>query len=223
MLNFLVTLNGTLLSYGFRTTMKLKPARYSKRKAQARRTDSPYREIKIFKPQEVDPILSDIKNRKKGDPIRKALCNYLIVRTVSIFEFYMLNSAGRIADNDKVSAKKLFTKIRSDIPVGHQIASSFNFADISVVNDVMTKLLGKDFLKAVYNQSIEYYPDYYLEMEHVTYTRALHNNWEKVLKIFDYRNNIVHQNRLYDFKYSEIRNLIGGTLQFIMCSLMVAG
>ncbi len=132
----------------------------------------------------------------------------------------MLNSAGNLIN--KHYAKMLFSKVRSDVPLDHQLASSFNFADINIVNHVMTKLLGKDFLKEVYDESIEYYPDYYLEREHITYTRALHNNWESVLKIFEYRNEIIHHNKLYDFKYSEIRNLIGGTLQFIMCSLAVS-
>jgi len=203
--------------------MKRKPSRYSERKAKARTTDFPYREIKRFKANEVDAILLEIKYRKGRDPIRQALCNYLIVRTVSIFEFYMLNVIGRIADNDRKTASEMFKDVRIDVPISHQLASMYNFADIGIVNEIMTKLLGRDFLKAVFERSVEYYPDYYLEMEQVKYTKALHNNWDNVLKIFEYRNEIIHHNKLFNFKYSEIRNLIGGTLQFIMCSLLVAG
>ncbi len=66
--------------------MKRRPASYSKRKAKATGIQFPYTIIKKFKPLEVDPIISDIRNRKKGDPIRKALINYIIERMVSILE-----------------------------------------------------------------------------------------------------------------------------------------
>lgn len=47
------------------------------------------------------PILNEIKNREKNDPIRIALINYLIVRAVTIFEVFMINEAHKLATKYK--------------------------------------------------------------------------------------------------------------------------
>jgi len=179
--------------------------------------------MRYAKVHEIDPILLEIKKRKKGDFIRKSLCNFIIIRTVSIFEFYMLNEIGRLADKDKKTASEFFKDVRIDVPISHQLASMYNFAHIKDVNMLMSKFIGEDFLKAIFTESIEYAPNYSLEREHVKYTKPLHKNWKNVLEIFDYRDNIIHHRKLYDFTWTEIRNIVGGIMQFILCSLMVSG
>lgn len=202
--------------------MKIKNSIYSKRKAKARTTDTPFRKIRPFKIREVDPILAEIKIRRRDDPIRTALINYIIIRCVTVFESFMLNSVGAIVDSNKEKALKLFKDTpRKGIPLSHQIVSMYNFADIRIVNDVMTKLLGFDFLDAIKQESVKYYNSYYLEKEQVKGTKALHKNWDNILKIFDYRNEIVHHDRQFHFNYRDIRNLVGGTIQFTLCSILI--
>ncbi|MHA7734255.1 hypothetical protein [Nitrosopumilus sp. S6] len=203
--------------------MKPKRSSYSQRKAKARITDTPFRRIRYFKRIEIDPMLSEIKKRRKGDPIRKSLCNFIIIRTISIFEFYMLNEIGRLADKDKTTASEFFKDVRIDVPISHQLASMYNFADIKQVNELMSKFIGEDFLKAIFSESVDYAPDYSLEVEHVKYTTPLHKNWTNVLEIFDYRDELIHHNKMSDFTWTEIRNIVGGIMQFILCSLMVSG
>ncbi|HSF27719.1 MAG TPA: hypothetical protein VLA53_01675, partial [Nitrosopumilaceae archaeon] len=52
-------------------------------------------------------------------------------------------------------------------------------------------------------------------------SKYLHKNWEKVCGIFKLRHDIIHHNKLANFRYSDVRDLVGGTIQFLMCSIMV--
>ena len=42
-----------------------------------------------------------------------------------------------------------------------------------------------------------------------------------VKKKFEIRHDIIHHNKLVNPKYSELRNMIEGIMQFLMCALMV--
>ena len=201
--------------------MKAKPARYNQNKARARTSNLPYPYVKIFVRNEAKPVLAEIKRRESNDRMRKILVNYLIVRAVSIFEYFLLNEAGKLADLDKTTASELFTFVRLDKPIGDQVVSTFSFTNLKEVDHVFSTLKGIDFLNAIKKESTDYYLDYYLEDEQIPYTKSLHKNWDNVMRVFDYRHDIVHHNKLFNLSYKEIRDLVGGTLQFLMCSIMV--
>jgi len=195
---------------------------YNKIKKNAIRPGSLWPLVRQFANQEAKPILELTKNPKINAHHRKALMNYLVVRTVTIFEMFLLNEAHRLAKKDRRKTKKLFTHIQTNASIEDQLISVYSFTKLSDVDHVFSTLLDKKFLAEIKNQSIQYAPDYSYEPAHIPYTKPLHNNWDFVCKIFELRNGIVHHNRLVNFaKYSEIRNLIGGIIQFLMCSSTV--
>ncbi len=193
----------------------------SEQKTKARSDKTPFTHIKKFVPREIKPILSEIKSRKKGDPIRTGLINYLIIRSVSIMEYYLLNECAQFSDKFKDKASELFKSVRFDKSLGDQVISNYSFSNVEQFDDVFSTLLDINFLEEVKKTSEEYYSYYYLEEEHIPNTRVLHKNWENFLKIFEMRHEIIHHNKLYNLKYSEIRDFVGQSIQFTLCALLL--
>lgn len=191
------------------------------KKRKAILTDAKWLIVRNYAVGEAKPLLQEVRKRKKGDKFRKALINYLIVRTVSIFEIFHINMAYDCTSSRRRNARKLFTEIKTNATIADQIISSFSFMDLEQVNQVFSTMLDTDFFTEIKNQSVRYAPDYYIEREHISHTRLLHKNWDYVCSIFDIRHDIVHHNKPVDLKYSEIRDLIGGLMEFMMCSLMI--
>jgi len=54
------------------------------KKRKAILTDAKWLIVRNYAVGEAKPLLQEVRKRKKGDKFRKALINYLIVRTVSI-------------------------------------------------------------------------------------------------------------------------------------------
>lgn len=167
------------------------------------------------------PLLQEIKKRRRGDVLRKSLINYLIIRAVTIFEIFLINEAHRLAKKNKKRTKKLFSDIKTNYTLEDQLISSYSFTKLEDIDHVFSTLLDNSYLSEIKKESIKYALDYYLEDAHIRYTTPLHKNWDNVCKIFDFRPDIVHHNRLVDLQYHEIRNLVGGIIQFLMCSIMV--
>ena len=177
--------------------------------------------VRRFALSEVHPLLKKIKNNEVDDKTRKVFINYLIVRTVSIFEIFLMNQAHRLAKKDKRKTRKLFTDIKINASIEDQVISAFSYMKLENINQVFSALLDVDFLTEIKKESVVYAPNYQYESEQIPYTKPLHKNWDSVSKIIELRHNIVHHNKLVDLKYGEIKNLIGSLLQFMMCSLMV--
>lgn len=194
---------------------------FSERKLHAIKEGVLYPRLKTFAMGEAQPLLREIKNRKQGDKVRKALVNYLITRTVTIFEIYLLNEAHRLSKKDQEKTKKLFTDIKTNFSLEDQLVSTYSFTKLEDIDHVFSILLDKQYLTEIKKESIEYAPNYCYEDVHIKRTNPLHKNWDYVCKIFELRHDIVHHNKLVDLKYSDIRNLIGGIIQFLLCSMMV--
>jgi len=194
---------------------------FDKRKKQALFTGYLYPKLRQFSIQEAQPILKEIKKREKSDRIRICLTNYLIVRSVSVFENFLLNQAHRLARGNKKS-RKLFSSIQTNAPIADQVISTYSFMNLDAVNYVFSTLLGiNDFIEEIKKESIQYAPDYSLEDAHIKYTNPLHKKWTAFLKIFDLRHDIIHHNKHINMDYSDIRNYVGTIIQFLMCSIMV--
>lgn len=182
-----------------------------------------YMMLSQFSNSEAKPFLEEIKNRRQGDKVRKVLVNYLIIRTVTICEMFLLNQAHRLAKNNPKKAEKLLPNVDPNVPVEEQLLRKYGYMRLEKIDLVFSTLLGKHFLSEIKADSVKYAPDYYLESAHIRYTTPLYKNWNKVVKIFVLRHDIVHQNNLVDLKYTDIRNVIGGMIQFLMSSIIVAG
>ncbi len=177
--------------------------------------------VKNFVLGEAKPLLAEIKKRKINDPIRRSLTNYLIVRTVTIFEVHHLSHALRLAKQHPRKARKLFSDLKTNATIADQVISSFNFSNIEDVKHVFSTILNENYFDEIMKESVIYGPYYWMEHEHIPQTRRLHENWNDIVKIFEYRNDIVHNNKLVDLKFKEIRDLIGGLLDFLLCSILI--
>jgi|GEM_PF-6843690 len=174
-----------------------------------------------FSTLEAQPLLQEIKNKQQGDILRKALVNYLIIRSVTIFEIFLINEAYRLAKHHRRKTKELFTDVKTNVPLADQLISTYSFTKLEDIDFVFSTLISKNYLSAIKADSVEYEPDYYLESAHIKRTKPLHKNWDNVCKIFELRHDIVHHNKLIDLKYSQLRNLLGGIIQFLMSSIIV--
>ena len=174
--------------------------------------------VRVYAVHEMKPMIEEIKKRHLNDVIRKSLVNYSIIRSVSIFEMYLLNLAHRLARNDSDKTKNLFSDIKPSMTLEDQLVSVFSFTNLGDINNVFSNFLDGDFLSEIKKESIDYAPDYWYESEHIPYTKPLHKNWDEFIKIFEIRNDIIHHNKLVNFEYSYLRNLLGNTMQFLMCA-----
>lgn len=200
--------------------MSKKRGKFSEQNKKAIYEGKEYPRIRGFSNHEVKPLLREIQ-RTTNDSVRKALTNYLIIRTVTIFETYLITEAYKLSKKNKKNAQQLFSDIKVGVPLHDQVISAFSFTNLNDVNYVFSTLLDLEFLQEIKQESIRYEPDYFLEDAHIKRTKPLHKNWDFVCSIFQLRHDIVHHNKLVELKYSEIRNLIGGVLQFLMCVIMV--
>lgn len=198
-----------------------KRGRFEKQKKRALFLGHVYTKLRRFSETEAKPILEEIKKRRKNDKIRIHLANYLIVRSVTMFEIFLLNQAYRKSMKNP-RAKKLFSHIQTNATIAEQVISSFSFMNLDDVNDVFSVLLNiDDYLEEIKKESIKYADSYSYEYAHIRYTNLLHKNWNVFLKVFELRHDIIHHNKHYVFNYFEIRNFVGMVIQFLMCSIMV--
>ena len=161
--------------------------------------------VRVYAVHEMKPMIEEIKKRHLNDVIRKSLVNYSIIRSVSIFEMYLLNLAHRLARNDSDKTKNLFSDIKTSMTLEDQLVSVFSFTNLGDINNVFSNFLDGDFLSEIKKESIDYAPDYWYESEHIPYTKPLHKNWDEFIKIFEIRNDIIHHNKLVNFEYSPLR------------------
>lgn len=198
-----------------------KRGRFEKQKKKALFSGYEYPELRRFSGTEAKPILEEIKKRRKNDKIRIHLANYLIVRSVTMFEVFLLNQAYRKSKRNP-RAKKLFSHIQTNGTIAEQVISSFSFMNLDDINNVFSILLNiDDYLEEIKKESIWYADSYSYEDAHIKYTNPLHKNWNVFLKVFELRHDIIHHNKHYVFNYFEIRNFVGMIIQFLMCSISV--
>lgn len=179
--------------------------------------------VRQFSEKEAQPILKEIQKRKNlNDPVRTGLVNYLILRCITVFEHYFRSTVKRYADDPKNNVKlsDFFRSSSRTDSIGDQIISKYNFMDMQTINFVMSKLFKTNFLKAIKNESIEYAPNYSLEHAQIKYTKPLNKNWNKFMFIFEKRDSISHENKLYKMQYTDIKNFVGNIIQFMMCAEM---
>lgn len=203
------------------TMSKKRKSKIDRNKIQAIRDGALWSIIRQFTQTELHPLLQEIRNRKQDDRIRNVLMNYLLIRTVTVFENFMLNLAVRYIHKHKDVAKELLIDPKLDDTIGEQLASTRSFINLDDIGLVFSTFLKKDFFSEIKNESIRHAPDYQYEFEHITYASPLHKNWNKFENIFELRHQIVHHNKLTTLGWKEYRDMIESVLDFMMCSIMI--
>ena len=158
--------------------------------------------VRCFEHLELEPILNRILHENKNEQFRMSLTNYLIIRTISMFENYMSNKAQQLVDKadlditilfkeEIVIPTSLFNLVKEHVTKGKIVGMSYNFANLDEVNEVFSKLLNINYFDAILqkhrnedemNETFRYFD------------RAIEicKNWKNVKKMFELRTDIVH-------------------------------
>lgn len=181
-----------------------------------------------FAVTEAQPLLYRTKHlTKKDDPIiRKALTNYLIVRTVGMLEHFLINLFKEVCDENEKDVnlgdfinnpEQYQNKEKSKV-----IISTYSFSNPDDIQFVFSQLLHIDFFEAIKKFANNHAPYFSLEQEHIRFTKPIHKNWVEVIAIINMRHDIVHNNKTFVLQYHQLRNLIGGIGQLILSADMVS-
>lgn len=189
---------------------------FSKTKLQAIIRDPIYSSVYYFAKDEVKPLLKEIKKRKKSDKIRSVFFNYLIIRAVTILEVFLANEAYQLAKENREQARELFSDLKVGIPVADQVVSTHSFMSLDDIDLVFSKLLKNDFFDEVKKEAKLHSEYFSIEPVHIEHSKLLHRNWNSIFKIFDYRHSIVHRGKTLKGNYADIRDLVGGIIQFML-------
>lgn len=158
--------------------------------------------VRRFEHSELVPILNRILPKNNDEQFRTSLTNYLIIRTISMFENYMSNKAQQLVDKadldittlfkeEIVIPTSLFNVVKEQVTKGKIVGMSYNFANLDDVNEVFSKLLNINYFDEVLqrhnnedqmNETFRYF-DGAIE---------ICKNWKNVKKMFELRNDIVH-------------------------------
>lgn len=160
--------------------------------------------------REMKPLLIEIQSLKEEDKIlQTALIEYVIIKTVTIFEIYFKSLAFEIGSD---LGDKLDKILQGDLKNngGTALAHSFSYANPFSIKDICLELFGVDIME----NAKKYYDDFNNEgieheVYHIRHIPLLRNNWMNFEKIFEYRNKIVHENFSPQIRYAELRKMVG--------------
>jgi hypothetical protein len=145
---------------------------------------------------EIEPIVKTIKNPRLTARVREPLGNYLVIRLVSMTDYYFSNRLSRMIDEGKLDASKVMDKQSLDEEVnkgkytaGALVATNFNYSNYDDIQKILSKLLGLNFLSTV--RELDRTHPY----EYVEGGISLDNNWDDFRVMFDLRDDIAHEIR----------------------------
>lgn len=174
--------------------------------------------ITIFK--KIKPLLIEIQYLNgKDETVRTALIEYVIIKTVTIFEVYFKSIAYTIGS--KLGGKlDLVLKGNFERDPASAFAHSGSHANPLRVKKIYFELLGVDIME----EAKDYYDNFNNEGIaheecHIRNIPLLRNNWNNFEDIFYYRNKIVHEDILPSINYCKLRKMIGSVFD----AMVVAG
>src|SRR5438552_2004696 len=94
-------------------------------------------------------VLEEIKRRKKDDSLRALLMNYLIVRTITVFEVFMLNLAVRFIQENPQVATEVLKNPKLDDTIAQQLVSAYSFLNKEHVDMIFSVFTGKHFFREI--------------------------------------------------------------------------
>jgi len=153
--------------------------------------------------------IQSLQNNGTDSIIKNALIEYVIIKTVSIFENFFKSMAHLIGSDISIELDKVLKKGFEENR-GKALADSFHHSNPEVVVDMYRKLLNRDIIEDAEtyfdnfnNEGIEH------EIYHIRNIPLLSKNWDNFYKLFRYRNKIIHEFFSPSIKYSELRKMVG--------------
>lgn len=193
-----------------------------------------YRAIRTFQVRQIDPILTKLFGRPMlgmglinatplfESDIESALKNHLIVSCVGAIEYYLRQFVRKIIDENSIDVSNFLKgnfeeKLREanlrrkkQLTRGEFFSAQFDFTQPSVISAVLSRLLQLDFFETV--KRLDDDPD---SFRYYKGARSLHKNWKTFIKMFDWRQQIVHEMRWANLTKTQLRDLSHNTMMFI--------
>lgn len=199
-----------------------------------------FRHIRPYQSREIDPVLSRLfetnmaEHSSMSEPERydefvsEVVTRYIIIRNVSALEGFLRQIASMIVDRNGADFSKFFTdykdfdsklkEVNKDrgrrgrgrkLTKGQFFASQFNFVNPEDIQWVFSRLLGLKFLDTV--KRFNRYPLSNPYPGSIGFVR----NWNRFMRMFEWRNQIVHSMELVQLSREELRSLCSNTLTFM--------
>jgi hypothetical protein len=197
---------------------------------------SAFKSIRPYQSCEIEPVLSRLfrknmaENKSLSKPkrynrdVNELVTNYILIRNVGALEYYLRQIASKIVDNNNVTDFSQFFNAdfeatyaqvnqgkgkRRNLTRGQVFASQYNFANPEETNWVFSRLLGLDFFETI--KKINRYPI----KNPWPGSRGLVRNWKNFMKMFEWRNEIVHSMKHVQLTKTELVSLCSNTLVFM--------
>jgi hypothetical protein len=173
------------------------------------------------------PILNALENQKIPSGIRQCLKNYLIISLVSTIEVYFRSIAINSIDKWNTDISKVVQQeVRIPLSVfeyiskgnltrGSLIASNFNFAKPSDIDEFFSKALGIECLETL-KEFDRLDPSNYFH-----YAASLNRNWKSFMQMFELRNRLVHDKQPITLSPKQLRSLCNCTMNLIDAAQIV--
>jgi hypothetical protein len=191
-------------------------ARPSKRKMQRLHYGREWPEVRRTFFNEIEPIVKTLRNPRLKTRTRESLQNYLVMRLVSMTDYYFTNIVRRLVDERKLDASKLFKEKSLQEEVNNAkyteaqiVATHFNYSNYDDIQKVLSELLRFDFMAKI------------IELDRIynfTYIKGgilLHENWDEFRKIFDLRDDIAHEMKDSNLSKEQVLSLADNTMIFL--------
>lgn len=203
---------------------------------------SAFKRIRPYQSHEIEPVLSRLFGRNMAERpslseperydgyVNELVTNYILIRNVSAVEYYLRQIASMIVDNNGADFSKFFsedfeTKFkavnqgrgrgRKKLTRGQFFASLFNFAKPDEINWVFSRLLDLKFFDTIKKINR------YASKNPWPGSRGIVRNWKNFMKMFEWRNQIVHSMELEQLSREELRSLCSNTLVFMELARIV--
>jgi hypothetical protein len=179
------------------------------------------------------PKLSELfsEPERYDEYTNEVLTMYIIIRNVSVIEYYLRHAASKIVDDKINSGEGIdFSKFfsydfeadyakaygesgtrRIKLTKGQAFAAQYDFVNLGEINWVFRRLLGKnlfDTLKGINKDAGKH-------TWRRCRPRGLRKNWKKFTKMFEQRNDIVHTMKRVRLSKEELCSLCNNTDKFI--------
>jgi hypothetical protein len=173
--------------------MGKKKARFDKRKMRRLHYGPEWPTVNQPFEDEIKPILRALKNSQLKVSVRRSLENYLVIRLVSMIEYFFSNIVRRMVDERKLDVSKFFDeksleeKMKEGRTADQIAVSTFVYANYDQIQYSVSGLLDLDDFFGT-GRALDKGDPY----KYVIGAILLEKNFEEFKEMFDLRNDIVH-------------------------------
>jgi hypothetical protein len=165
---------------------------------------------------EIEPIVKTIENPRSIARVRRPLGNYLVIRLVSMTDYYFSNIVRRLVDERNLDTSRIIDKKsleevvkKGKYSAGQLVGTNYNYANYDDIQKVFSELIDLDFLGTI--RELERTDPY----KYVKRAISLDNNWREFKQMFDLRDDIAHEMKDTGLSQRKLVSLADNTMNFL--------